>query len=245
VSTPSKDQILDKVRAMLSLAESERDLGHEEAADAHTATAMRWMAKHGIDEKLAKARANTTHVPSDKVFLIQAPYASTKNRLLALVARALHCEPLLLNTAGSNERVHVFGFSSDLELVEMLYTSLLLQMSSATARHSFPYWCTGRTLMAERRSFMFGFMGGVKPRLEAAYALAEAEADDSGTTGKELVLASRDVAVKTAMSDMYPNVRTVRTATTGRSYGPGEEAGKQANIHDRPTVGGGRVSLPR
>ncbi len=99
--------------------------------------------------------------------------------------------------------------------------------------------------MAERRSFMVGFMGGVKPRLEAAYALAEAEADDTGTTGKELVLASRDLAVKTALADAYPTTRTVRMTYSGRSYGHGHAAGQQANIHDRPTVGSGSRALPR
>lgn len=232
-----KESMLDKVRAMLSLAESERDLGHEETADAHTATAMRWMAKHGIDEKLAKARAKASHLPVDKIFTIEAPYANTKNRLLAVVARALHCEVILVATAGANERVHVFGFESDLELVELLYTSLLLQMSGALTRHPIPPYIIGRRLMAERRSFMIGFMGAVKPRLAAAYALAEAEADDSGTQGKELVLQSRDVAVKAALSNAYPTTRTVRMTYSGRSYGSGHEAGKRANIHDRPNVG--------
>lgn len=245
MTTPNKEDILRKVRAALALAESERELGHRETADAHTATAMRLMAKYGIDEKLAKARAKSAHVPTDKVFTIQAPYANTKNRLLAMVAKALHCQPILLTTRGADERVHVFGFESDLELVEMLYTSLLLQMSGAMARHAFPLWCTGRTLMAERRSFMFGFIGAVKPRLEAAYALAEEEADDTGTTGKELVLASRDLAVKTALANAYPTLRTVRTTTTGRSYGHGHAAGERANIHDRPTVGGGARALTR
>lgn len=245
MTTPNKDQVLDKVRAMLAKAEGERELGNEAYADECTAIAMRWMAKHGIDEKLAKARANTSSKPTDKVFTVEAPYANTKNRLLSMVARALHCEPLLLHTSGPAERVHVFGFESDIELVEMLYTSLLLQMSSAMARHRFPVWCTGRTLMAERRSFMLGFIVGVKPRLEAAYALAVAEADDSGTTGKELVLASRDLAVKNALSAQYPSVRLVRTTTTGRSGGAGQEAGRRANIHDRPTVGGGRAALTR
>jgi hypothetical protein len=246
VSTPSKTELLDKIRAMLAKAEGERELGNEAYADECTAIAMRWMAKHGIDEKLAKARAHASHKPMDKVFTVQAPYANTKNRLLSVVAKALHCQPLLLHTAGADERVHVFGFESDLELVEMLYTSLLLQMSSAVARHSFPSWISGRGLMAERRSFMFGFIAAVKPRLEAAYALAEAEADDTGTTGKEIVLASRDLAVKTALSDMYPNIRTVRATTTGRSFSPGHKAGQRANIHDRPNVGaGGARALPR
>ena len=245
MTTPTKTDILDKVRAMLAKAEGERELGNEAYADECTAIAMRWMAKHGIDEKLAKARAHASHKPTDKVFTVQAPYASTKNRLLSLVAKALHCQPLLLQTRGATERVHVFGFESDLEMVEMLYTSLLLQMSGALARHHIAPYITGRRLMAERRSFMIGFMGGVKPRLDAAYALAEAEADDAGTTGKELVLASRDLAVKTALSTAYPNTRTVSMTYRGGSYNDGHAAGQRANIHDRPNVGGGNKALSR
>lgn len=243
MTTPNKDDVLTKVRAMLAKAEGERDLGNEAYADECVAIAMRWMAKYGIDEKLAKARAHASHVPTDKVFTVTAPYANTKNRLLTTVAKALHCQPILLQTRGANERVHVFGFESDLELVEMLYTSLLLQMSGALARHSIPAFLSGRALMAERRSFMIGFIGGVKPRLEDAYALAEAEADDTGTTGKALVLASRDLAVKNALNDAYPTTRTVRITYTGRSAGAGRAAGERANIHDRPNVGsaGGRA----
>lgn len=242
MSTPDKNVMLAKVRALLAKAESTE---HEHEADALTAKATELMAKYGIDRAMAEARAHASHKPIDKVFTIQAPYANTKNRLLTVVARALHCTPVLMNTSGPTERVHVFGFESDIELVDLLYTSLLLQMSSAMARHPFPPFITGRALMAERRSFMFGFIGAVKPRLEAAYALAEAEADDTGTTGKELVLASRDLAVKTAVGDMYPNLRTVRATTTGRSYKHGHAAGERASIHDRGSVSTVSRALPR
>lgn len=244
MTTPDKNAMLERVRALLAKAEATE---FEAEAEALTAKATELMAKYGIDKAMAEARAHVRAVPTSKIFPVQAPYANTKNRLLGIVARALHCEPILLHTAGPDERVHVFGFESDIELVEMLYTSLLLQMSSALERHTVASYITGRRLMAERRTFMFGFMVGVRPRLEAAYALAEAEADDTGTPGKALVLASRDVAVKTALSAEYPTVRRVVSSSSGsqRSYGAGQEAGRRANIHDRPNVGTGTRALSR
>ena len=108
----------------------------------------------------------------NRIFTLTAPYAGTKVHLLAAVARALHCDAVMLSTAGLTERLHVFGFELDIEQADMLYTSLLLQMTRAEARQAYPLWITGRALMAERRSFMIGFIAGVKPRLEAAYATA-------------------------------------------------------------------------
>lgn len=92
---------------------------------------------------------------------------------------------------------------------------------------------------------MLGFISAVRPRLEAAYALAADEADDTGTKGTALVLASREVAVKDALRAEYPSTRTARTTYRGHGAGHGEAAGSRANIHDRPTVGGGRTALSR
>lgn len=245
MTTPNKAALLDKVRAMLALAESEREMGHEATADAHTATAMRWMAKYGIDKALAEAKANTRAKPGDKKFRIQAPYADCKRMLLAVVGGAFGCQAVVLSTRGADETLHMFGFDTDLEQVEMLYTSLLLQMASALERHHIPGFITGRALMAERRSFMLGFASGVKPRLEDAYSQAVAEADDTGTKGKELVLASREVDIRAAVKDAYPRTRSMRVTYRGRSYGDGKEAGERANIHDRAGVGAGGRALPR
>jgi hypothetical protein len=143
------------------------------------------------------------------------------------------------------ERVQVYGYQSDIEMADMLYTSLLLQMSSATARHRFDPWYTGRRLMAERRSFMFGFIAVIEERLTEAYALAVEETDDTATTGKELVLASRELAVKSLYHQEHPNIRKTRSTFRGGSSGAGAAAGKRANIHNRPNVGAGSRALSR
>ena len=237
MSTPNS--ILEKVRALLAKAEATE---FPAEAEALTAKAVELMARYGIDKAMAEARADVKAKPGNRIFTLTAPYAGTKVHLLAAVARALHCDAVMLSTAGPTERLHVFGFESDIEQADMLYTSLLLQMTRAEARQAYPSWITGRALMAERRSFMIGFIAGVKPRLEAAYATAVAEADDAGTPGKELVLVRRDLAVKAALRTEYPHTRTTRSTYRGRSAGAGAEAGQRANIHNRGSVGtGGRA----
>lgn len=242
MTTPTVDEakktaMLERVRKILALAESERELGHEDAADSHTARAVDLMARYGIDKALAEAKASTRARPGDRKFRIKAPYADCQRVLLSVVVGAFGCQCILLNGRGPDEVLHVFGFDTDIEQADMLYTSLLLQMSAALRRHSIPSYITGRRLMAERRSFMLGFSTGVKPRLEAAYAQAAAEADDAGTKGTAMVLASREVDVRAAMEADYPNIRVVRVSTRGGSYDDGATAGARANIHDRPNVG--------
>ncbi len=236
MSTPDKNAMLERVRALLAKAEATE---FEAEAEALTAKATELMAKYGIDKAMAEARAHVTPKPVNKVFTIDQPYSQVKGHLLHAVARALHCKGVTLRTSGPTSRVHVFGFESDVELVEMLYTSLLLQMSHATARHPIPGWLRGREVMAERRSFMLGFVGGVSPRLETAYALAEEEADDTGTPGTALVLRNRDAAVEDALGAVYPKLTKTRITWRGGGYGAGHEAGQRANIHDRPNVGAG------
>ena len=246
MTTPTqtdKDAMLARVRALLAKAEATE---FEAEADALTAKAAELMAKYGIDKALAEARANVKAVPSNRIFLIDEPYSQVKAFLVAAIARALHCQCVLLATCGPKTRIHVFGFDTDIEQVDILFTSLSLQMAHATARHPIPGWLEGRGVMAERRSFMLGFVGGVRPLLEAAYALATAEADDTGTPGTALVLVRRDDAVEAAKDETYPQTRKTRITYSGRGYGKGYAAGQNANIHNRAGVGkGGTRALPR
>lgn len=242
MSTPDKKAMLEKVRALLAKAESTE---HEAEADALTAKATELMAKYGIDKAMAEARANVKAVPSNKIVTIDEPYARVKSILINVIAQALNCQCVQLDTAGPKSHIHMFGFESDLEQIDMLYTSLLLQMGHAVNRYDTPLFVSGRSLMAERRSVMLGFINGVKPNLDAAYKVAVAQADDSGTKGKELVLASREAAVRAALRAEYPKTRSSKITYRGGGYEHGHEAGQNANIHNRPNVGSGSRALPR
>jgi hypothetical protein len=156
----------------------------------------------------------------------------------------MRCSPILLDTK-SGGRVHVFGYESDLERTELLYTSLLLQMASALQAASAPgggrpLFMEGGRLKAWNRSFLLGFSSMVTYRLRKAEerAVGEAKKEDE-TTGRpstELVLADRSLAVQAQLRKEYPNTRMTRITSSGRGYGAGQTAGRTADI------GGTRVS---
>ena len=67
---------------------------------------------------------------------VDAPYALDKSGLLAAVAHALRCRSVRRKEWLAGQyvyRMHLFGFESDLERTELLYTSLLVQASYGLA----------------------------------------------------------------------------------------------------------------
>ena len=245
VTEVTKAKMLERVRKLLAKASAEGVTPVE--ARSLTAKAAELMAKYGIDKALAAARGHAKHIPTSKIFTCEAPYARIKTTMVHAIARAVHCSGVtLINRRSTVGRIQVYGFESDIEIIDMLYTSLLLQMSREVAALKFPSWVQGRQLMAERRSFMLGFIAVIEERLTDAYAVAvaEAEAENTGTTGTALVLASRDLAVKTLLGQDHPSLTKVRVSSSGTKYGAGQEAGRRANIHNSPeTTGSSRAAL--
>ena len=75
-------------------------------------------------------------------------------------------------------RLHVFGYLSDLERADILFTSLLVQMARALAGQPVPAY--GGEARAWRRSWMLGYASAVVTRVRAAEeaAVASATADE-------------------------------------------------------------------
>jgi hypothetical protein len=133
----------------------------------------------------------------------------------------------------------MFGYTSDLDRAELLYTSLLVQMHRATAwaeRSLSSY--DRRHIRAWRRSFMLGYIRAVvnlvKAAEEAARGQAKAE-ETPGSTSTALVLVNREVAVKAAYKAAYPQTRQSKITYSGSGYGDGHAAGQRADL------GGGKV----
>ena len=104
---------------------------------------------------------------------VDAPYARDKAGLLATVADAAALPQSVQPPARHAIAVHLFGFESDLERVELLYTSLLVQAARAGRRAPVPRGSPGRVppILAGRLR-----PGGRQP---AAAAEAGAAADAS------------------------------------------------------------------
>jgi len=106
-------------------------------AEALTAKAAELMARYGIDRARLAATRPDTDRPGSRVIDISNPWAQVRAHLLAGLAGAMRCQCVLLSTNGPGARIHVFGYASDLERADILYTSLLLQMAHGLTRPSF------------------------------------------------------------------------------------------------------------
>ena len=161
--------LLDRVRKLLAKAEDEGCSPAE--AEALTAKAAELMARYGIDRALLGALHPETDRPADRVFTMGNPWGDVKRHLLAGLAMALRCQCVQTRSA-EGTRLHVFGYASDLERSDILFTSLLVQMARALARQAVPGY--GGEARAWRRSWMLGYATAVVTRVRAAEEAAVA-----------------------------------------------------------------------
>jgi hypothetical protein len=99
---------------------------------------------------------------------------------------------------------------------------------------------------AYRRSWLLGFAGEVRGRLQRLHQQQQthAEAEQTGTRGTELILADRQAAVNATVASMFPNLRGARNSSTGTGGRAGREAGARADL-GQPRVTGGRRAPTR
>jgi hypothetical protein len=221
--------MMDRVRKLLAQAEDEGCSPEE--AESFTAKAADLMARYGIDRALLGALHPDSDRPADKKFAFAAPWADVKAHLLGAVASALRCQCVQTQT-DDGPRLHVFGYASDLERAEMLFTSLLVQMARALAREIVPG--TGNAAKAWRRSWMLGFCAAAVARVRAAEAAAvvaaDAETGAAAAGGTEVVLADRSLTVRLQVSATYPRLKKKRVTYSGSGYRDGHAAGQRADI---------------
>ncbi len=130
----------------------------------------------------------------------------------------------------------MFGFESDRERVEVLYTSLLLQATTQVARQR-PAW-SDESVAAYRRSWLHGFAAEVHRRLDAAERRAAGERSEdagsragAGEPSVELVLADREEQVDRAFAETFPQIPRARAASlSGSGLRAGVAAGRRADL---------------
>jgi Protein of unknown function (DUF2786) len=230
--TDVPNDLLDRVRKLLAKAEGEGVTPAE--AEALTAKAAELMARYGIDRARLGALHPETDRPADRMFDLDNPWAGVKVHLLAGLAMALRCQCILLRRPEPGSRVHVFGYMSDLERADILFTSLLVQMARALALQSVPMG--GSKAKAWRRSWMLGYCTAVTSRVKEAEDAAAAAADgesggvDAAGPSTALVLADRALTVRRQTEQAYPRTRKTRVTYTGSGYRDGYTEGQKADI---------------
>jgi hypothetical protein len=243
-TTEASAKLLGRVRKLLAKAEDESVTPPE--AQALTAKAAELMAKYGIDRALLAADQPDTDQPSSRMLDLDNPWSRVKAHLLCGLGSALRCQAIMLHTT-NGLKVHVFGYESDLERMDVLYTSVLIQMWHGLAATEVPRYT--RSVRAWRRSWLLGYATAVIAKVRAAEAAAVDEANrhqpwlhrDEGKT-TALVLADRSLAIKRAAHDAYPLTRTARVTYSGTGYRDGHAAGQRADI-GQGRVGGRRSAL--
>ncbi|SCE84999.1 DUF2786 domain-containing protein [Micromonospora mirobrigensis] len=218
------EAMLSKVRKLLAQAEDPACTPQESAA--FTAKATELIARYGVDRALLAARDPASDPVGDRQVEVFAPYARDKAGLLAAVADPLRCR-CVRRQQGSGFVLHLFGFASDLERVDLLFTSLLVQAAHGLAGTPVP---AGEHPGAFRRSWLAGFAQVIGERLRAAEADA---VEGSGAPSVALVLADRSGRVERRLAEAYPRLRTAAPRRlAGGGFGSGAAAGRRADLGD-------------
>ena len=229
------DKILTRVRGLLAKAE-DRATPPEEA-ETYTAKAAELMAKYGIDRAMLAAADPTSDIVGDRVVTIEGSYAIDKQRLLGQVAVRLGCRAVYRAGWRNGRRtyqVHLFGYGADLERVEILFTSLLVQAANGMATAEVPY---RENATAYRKTWLQGFTVAITDRLRRTEQRAQEQATpNSGGPSVALVLASRAGQVGAALNRSYPKLKTTPTR---RLHGSGTSDGYVAG--QRADLGGTRI----
>ncbi|MFJ6085917.1 DUF2786 domain-containing protein [Streptomyces sp. NPDC092369] len=221
-----ESRMLTRIRALLAKAEA---TGFPEEAEALTAKAQELTARHSIEEALLAAQGPAKDAPGACRIGVEPPYEQAKAVLLDAVADANHCravwnEPLAFST--------VVGFESDLEVVELLYASLLVQAQTAMTKAEAAQRAGGRRRTKSfRQSFLAAYAHRIGTRLAAA---AETQVTDDLLP----VLATREVAVTAEADRMFPETTTTRLrgVTDAAGWTEGAEAADRAQVAARPRL---------
>lgn len=205
---------LARVRALLAKAESTE---FPQEAEALSARAQEMMARHSIDRALLAEEPGESEAASGRRLPVDAPYDEHKAVLLHEVAEANHCRAVWHQELGL---CTVMGFAGDVEAVDLMFTSLLVQAETAMRASGAVRDRSGRAAgKAFRASFMSAFSVRVGERLVESARAAERAAQAETGTDLVPVFAAREREVERAVAEAFGEL------TYSRVRGPYSEDG--------------------
>ena len=223
------DKVLTRVRALLAKAESTE---FRAEADSFMAKAQELITRHAIDRaRLDQAGGPGASEPTARQIRVERPYARAKSALLHQIALANRCRCVLASDSGV---VSIFGYRDNLDAVELLFTSLLVQATGAVTAMGPQRDVRGRSRTRSfRQSFFFGFAHQIGHRLRTA--AQEVTTVMTGGDDRLLpVLAARDQRVDDAVAAAYPHLTKVSHSLSNHDgYVAGRAAGALASLDPR------------
>jgi hypothetical protein len=196
-------QGLVRARALLTSAES---AGLPDEAGVLTCRAQELLAARSMQAGLLTAQApEGREAVSGRRLFIDGPYELAKADLLDVLATVNRCRAVWHRNLGLST---VLGFAGDLDAVELLFGSLLVQASTAMLREGSERddLAPSRT-RACRQAFLAAYTQRVGERLADAAAAAERQAvAASPDSGLAPVLAARHRMVDEAVGRMFPDL---------------------------------------
>lgn len=225
-------RVLARVRNLLAKAEATE---FPEEAEALSAKAQELMTRYALERAVLDAGTSDRGAgPIACRLWLDPPYVGAKSMLANAVAAANRCRTVLSEKLGF---VTVLGHQSDLETVELLTTSLLVQAARAMLAFGRSTPAGGHSRSAAfRQSFLLAYAGRIGERLQAATDSVVAASADLG--GNLLpVLAAREEAVEALLGQIFPNLGQRQLAMASPAgYHAGRAAADLAGLDIRRPI---------
>ncbi len=219
---PNRDKVLSTIRALLAKAESTEFAAEAEAL---SAKAQAMMTRHAIDEALLHADDEDSIEVVSRRVLIDSPYPTEKVHLLSAVGRANRTRVVWMDELAMATMV---GTPVDVDQVELLFVSLLIQSTRAMAEAGTARPGSFDRSPRFRRSFLMAYAVRIGERLSAA------DAETTASYGSELVpvLRRQEEVVDAVYERLFPHTRETSATRTydRRGWDAGREAADRASF---------------
>jgi uncharacterized protein DUF2786 len=227
-------KMLARIRGLLAKAEATE---FPDEAEALSGKAQELMAKFSLDRALVEAGPDL-EIPDDSAarrLWVDTPYVSAKAQLVGAVASANRCRTVVIDQLAV---VTIVGAELDLQLTEILSTSLLVQANRAMLAAGKHVGRRGESRTRSfRQSFLMAYAQRIGERLQASTAATQAAVPEADAGRLLPVLTKREEQVDVLFTKLFPNTTTRRTRiTNGAGWEAGLTAADQAQLDARRQV---------
>lgn len=227
--TQADRPLIERVRKLLDKAER-TDSAHE--AQAFAAKAADLVARHRIapEQLHQRSRTGADDLAIRERFVGRGAYVRGRLALLGNIAEA-HDVRMVFQPTSAGSVAFLAGRSEDLDIVEVMYTSLHSQIATqmSALRGS-----TGAATQRQRRGFLFGFANRIGELLAESAAAVRAETQRSvdGGAGTALAVRERRERVDEFADESWGRVRSASRPATLSSdgYSRGVDAAERADV---------------